>query len=311
MKKERLLGCLAVFASLGLTACKEVKTVEKQVESEPSNEVVDAVARVGEVWLLEEDLAVYRERRPGLSREKALQELIQEEAIAQAAVREKLDQDAETKASWRATLASRFLSQAEATAQPNEEQLRESWATQKERWKIPAQARVAAIRRRFTGTEVESVRESLSLAAREFRELPKDENRKGFGALAARFSDEPNTRYQGGTLGWVSSDSEHLLLPPQVTEAIFAEPEAGLLEPVVGEGEGWLILIEELKAESEHSFDEVRDQLEREWISFNAQLTKEQQIEAAVKQVTIEMLGNFASPEREEKAAPVVPALPN
>lgn len=297
------------FLSCFVLYCFALSSCEKEREDSPSasGKAPDsAVAQVGERWLLEEDLVLKLEQRKGLSAEQALGELIEEEALAQAAERESLVDPATLRAAQRRLLASRYLEGRQGMEEPTEARLREKWLEEQEKWRVPARARVAVLKL----NEEEGVLQRLQEARKTFSELPADPQRRGFGPLAVSSSEEPNTRYQGGEVGWIVAGEDHVLLPKAVTEAVFARKEAGLLATVLSaEGSAWLVLVQEVVPEGVASFASARPQLEREWRSDAERSAKEGAIESAMERVPIHNLRSPGAAAGSVEQGVVVPPL--
>lgn len=82
-----------------------------------------------------------------------------------------------------------------------------------------------------------------------------------FAAVAEEASDDTGSARQGGELGWV----ERGMMVPAFEEALFAMEEGELSEPVRSEF-GWhLILLEEVEQSGGASFEEAREELERDY----------------------------------------------
>lgn len=83
-----------------------------------------------------------------------------------------------------------------------------------------------------------------------------------FAALAKEFSDDPGSRNTGGDLGWI----EKGITDPAFESALFAMESGTISEPVKG-ADGWhVIQLREVKAETGKPFEEVREDLEREYL---------------------------------------------
>ena len=72
----------------------------------------------------------------------------------------------------------------------------------------------------------------IQLALRGFRALSNDPARSGFGVVAAEFSDDGNTRYQGGDLGWLTPDQLAARLPLEAKRQIDSLPPGQASETI-------------------------------------------------------------------------------
>lgn len=253
-------GCVLVLL-LGALGCGREQVVEPVVVTPEG-----AVAKVGETWVLESDIEYYIQSGQARDDAHALRRIVEELQFAAAARAAGLDQAPESRAAQRRMLASRYLEAAEQTVEVSEAELQQAWEASGPRFRIPARVKVAGIRRQFSN-ELERAEafEALNATAEAFRNLEDSAAMEDFGAIAASYSDEPNTRYQGGQLGWVNAGAKHLLLPEAVCQELVAEAGLGLhSEPVVSENGAWLFLLTDIEAARVRAFDSVRAELERE-----------------------------------------------
>jgi peptidyl-prolyl cis-trans isomerase D len=83
-----------------------------------------------------------------------------------------------------------------------------------------------------------------------------------FAALAKEFSEDPGSRNSGGDLGWL----EKGITDPAFEAALFAMQADSVSDPVKG-ADGWhVIRLREIKPETGKPFEEVRAELEREYL---------------------------------------------
>lgn len=83
-----------------------------------------------------------------------------------------------------------------------------------------------------------------------------------FAALAKETSDDPGSRNTGGELGWI----EKGITDPAFEAALYAMEPGTISDPVKG-ADGWhVIRLQEIKAETGKPFEEVRADLEREYL---------------------------------------------
>jgi peptidyl-prolyl cis-trans isomerase D len=83
-----------------------------------------------------------------------------------------------------------------------------------------------------------------------------------FAALARESSEDPGSKNLGGDLGWI----EKGITDPAFEAALFALEAGSVSEPVKG-ADGWhVIQLREVKAETGQPFEEVREELEREYL---------------------------------------------
>jgi peptidyl-prolyl cis-trans isomerase D len=83
-----------------------------------------------------------------------------------------------------------------------------------------------------------------------------------FAALARESSEDPGSKNMGGDLGWI----EKGITDPAFEAALFAMQAGSVSEPIKG-ADGWhVIQLREIKAETGKPFEEVRGELEREYL---------------------------------------------
>jgi peptidyl-prolyl cis-trans isomerase D len=83
-----------------------------------------------------------------------------------------------------------------------------------------------------------------------------------FAALAKANSDDPGSKNTGGDLGWI----EKGITDPAFETALYAMQAGTISDPVKG-ADGWhVIQLREIKAEAGKPFEEVRAELEREYL---------------------------------------------
>jgi parvulin-like peptidyl-prolyl isomerase len=68
------------------------------------------------------------------------------------------------------------------------------------------------------------------------------ENSAGFGKLAAKYSDDLQTRYKGGTLPWLSKSARYFRLEPTIVKAAFKLEKQGEISRVIETKNGFYIL---------------------------------------------------------------------
>lgn len=246
----------------------------------------DVLAFVGEAKITKADFLEFtRERRlENLEQaEAALRALIDEESLAQLAKHQKLDQKPQFRAAMRRLLLSQLL---EATpsldgAKISEAALQDAYTKSSSRFTVPSRRDIAILRQTVS---LESGREEATTRIREAQaalpSIGKDE--PGFGPLAVTFSDDNDSRYQGGRVGWVVEGQEHPLLPAEVIAAAAALTSPGQIsEPIATKSSVYLIKLIAFQPSKPMPFDQVKDRLRMELAAENSKKTRSQLIEAA------------------------------
>lgn len=105
-------------------------------------------------------------------------------------------------------------------------------------------------------------------AALEQAEALRDRLRDGesFDDLAAEYSDDPGTADVGGQLGWVERGE----MVDAFEDAMFSLPEGEISEPVVTRFGVHLIRVDDVEAGDAPSFEDIRDELQAEWLQDHA-----------------------------------------
>lgn len=280
------LFCVVILLVCGPGCRRDVPEV--MVESVPT----DAVAQVGGAWILQSDVDYYI--RKGWARDdaSALRRLIEESHYAEAARVDGFERTVEGRAAIRRLLATRYLEAQSVEVQVSEEELRGAWERSGDRFRQAARLELAALRQQFVGADgrAEALRR-LNEAREHYLQFAQTPALRGFGVLAPRYSDEPNTRYQGGMLGWVVEGQKHLLIPEAVSQAFFESPELGLADAVVVHADtAWLFLVTQVEAPRLSAFEDVRDELERELRAQKQAAAKLQLCERAEEVAPVQVL---------------------
>ena len=202
----------------------------------------NVLATVGGTEITTEDFLAYaQERRVSdtpEARSALLEEMITEVSLVRKAQAAGLDQTPAYRRAGRQFLTSRLDEQelqpllAQADTVPDAE-LEAACKEAVARLTQPATRRVAWIRITAGENERSAALENLKAAADQYRALPADSGRIGFGAVAARFSDDTDTRYQGGDLGWLTPPQFAGRVPPALAQAISILRPGQLGEPVI------------------------------------------------------------------------------
>lgn len=145
-------------------------------------------------------------------------------------------------------------------ASVDEESLRRRYEEQRSRFVEPEQRRAAhilvAVPEKADPAQVESARAKAAGLAERAR------GGEDFVALARENSEDAGSKTAGGELGWI----EQGLLDPAFESALYSLPEDGISEPVRS-GQGWhVIKLLEIRPGKERTFEQVRAELERQYL---------------------------------------------
>lgn len=222
---------------------------QKESPARSASVPAGTVATVGEAALLPSDLEHALSFAPGRSRAETLLALTDEEALAQLARAEGLADDPSVRAAIRRMLAARLREKHQTSLTITDAEVAAAALAEKSPPAAPPKLRLAFLRQRFDNAGSESAAVAkLEEARTKWLALPADASRIAFGPLAVEYSDDADTRYQGGDAGWISAGARHLLLPPEATAAIAPRHEAGLLPDIIRTRDAaWLLLVENIQ----------------------------------------------------------------
>mgnify|MGYP005847738571 CR=1 FL=1 len=144
-----------------------------------------------------------------------------------------------------------------ADIEPDENELRDLYASQKQRFVTEERRRAQHILLTSSDEQSEADAEAMIKSLRE--RIIEGEN---FAKLAREYSQDPGSAEQGGDLGWV----EPGVMVSAFEDALYAL-EAGEVSAPVKTGFGWhLIKLNEIDPSEGKTFAEAREELEQEWI---------------------------------------------
>ena len=143
----------------------------------------------------------------------------------------------------------------------DESTLRERYEEQKTRFVEPEQRLASHI---LVKVAADADADAVKAAQTKAQELVTKARAPGadFAALAKEHSDDPGSKNAGGDLGWI----EKGLFDPAFETALYAMEANTISEPVKS-AEGWhVIQLREVRAEKGKPFEEVRGDLEKEYL---------------------------------------------
>lgn len=221
-----------------------------------------ALAVVGSETISVEDFQAAAKRRGGGDREALLDELITESALVQRAQALKLDQSPEFRRRQRALLIAMLRENepaAPTATQPTKEQLQSLYDELKPKLQTPAARQLALLR-------LSDGREKLAEAVKRFHALPAEPTRRGFGPIAAEFSEDQDTRYIGGDLGWLTAEELQRRLPTPVAQASQSLKSPGQCSEVITDGPAsYVVLLAGLREGGVIPFGQAKARLANEF----------------------------------------------
>ncbi len=229
------------------------------------------LAKVGAEVITIEDFQAAAKRRGGgnpasVDRKALLEELIDESALVQRAKSKGLDQTPEFQRRVRNLLIATLREQDATTPMPGPTpaDLRALYEKLKPSLAIPAARHLAILQ--LTAESPAASAEKLQQAVQRFQALPPDPARRGFGSVAAQFSDDQDTRYAGGDLGWLTDAEIQRRLPPTVATAALSLTQPGTCSEVLQSGAtAFVILLSAQRPATTQPFEKVEKQLRIEF----------------------------------------------
>lgn len=257
--------------ALAFTALPLLAACHESVPPPPAN----ILAKVGAEVITTEDFQAAAKRRGGDNRQTLLDELIDESALVQRAKAKGLDQTPEFQRRVRNLLIATLREQESATpaTAPTPADLQALYEKLKPSLVIPAARHLAILQ--LTGQDAAA---RLHQALQRFQALPPDPTRRGFGPIAAEFSEDQNTRYAGGDLGWLTDAEIQRRLPAEPAQAALSLTMSGTCSAVVPSGTtAYLILLSAQRDSMTQPFEKVQPQLQTEFATRAAKASRDSQ----------------------------------
>jgi hypothetical protein len=284
------------------------------------------LARVGEAEITAKDfewhLKSRRERsQPPVDPKVLLEELVQREILVQHALKAGLQDDPEIREKvrdvWIAHFKERELTTKLNEVKISEDELKTAYEKEKDSLIKPERVRIAML---FVSSPSDAapeagdeIRRRLEAAAQSSVQ-DADSSRQGFGAFAVNLSEDQESRYRGGEIGWVERDRYPQRLDPVVIETGFALKEPGSTSAVVKGRQGFYVVkLLERQAAAVPPLDQVEPALRRR-LTESRQDRLQSEFESSLRSgLTVEVhperlssLPKTSAPE----APPSLPSLP-
>ena len=243
---------LADFATLlllllGLTACREQKSAGLRPDNPfDGADATNLVARVAGQLITRAALdQVLARRGPGTDKAKVLDELVTFEATYAKAKTAGFDQTPEVSDAIKRLIVSKYRETQikDDTARVTDQEIAQYYQDHLREYATLERARVALIFLHVPSAATpEKQAEHLARAEAilvEARQLPPGS--PTFGPLAAKYSEDQASRYQGGDIGWVAKDQSGSPWGQPLLEALLALRHPGELTPVLRTERGLVI----------------------------------------------------------------------
>lgn len=276
------LACVALAVAAVFAGCSQ-------------KPAADVLARVGDRDITTADFKAEYERRqaaglPLPDRQTLLNQMIDRETSLQQAKAAGLDNADDVRRACEDVLIAKYkdtqLEPKVAAVKVSAAEIKAAYEKDLARYTQPAKVKLAIVyieagprsdTNRLAAAELRA-QEVLTGAAR----LPADA--RGFGQVAADYSDDQITRYRGGDAGWFAADSIAGRWPAEVLAAGFALTNAGDLSGVLHANDGFYVV---KKLDSRPStvtpLEQVRSVIERRLL-LAGQQTAESQFKSQARQ---------------------------
>lgn len=313
---HRWAWCIVLVACMATAGCGR---------KEPAAVAPAPLARVGDAVITEDDFAFEVRRRQESGRplgdsQAILQELIERQAMLQKAERSDIMQDPAIRRELENKKLGQWLErslQVERDAvRVGDEELRAYYDAHPEAYTRPEMFRLAMLYRRVSRRDPEettaALRADLEQGRAAFLADPATATQEGrlpgFGTVAARYSEDPGTRYRGGDLGWFEDVDRGQRQPTAVIETGFSL-EPGEVSEVIAAEDGLYVVMKSDRREARvEPFEEAAPTLRRRLIRL-----KQEEVERTFKSNLLAEIQIEINPDKAARLAlppAVAPAPP-
>ena len=231
--------CGALIAALLVAGCK--KPIADHV-----------LAKVGDREIQVEELAArMRTMQPGspvpLDPRRMLDEMIEREILMQSARQAGLESDPEVRELIRDVLAAKLKERKLApqfeAATVSEAEVKAAYETSAAEFTTPEKVHLAVLflQAPAEGDQAVVARQKLETARSRVQQVSLS-GAANFGPLAVEFSEDQETRYRGGDLGWIERGRYPQRIEPAVIDAGFALREPGAFSGVIRGKHGYYVV---------------------------------------------------------------------
>ena len=143
--------------------------------------------------------------------------------------------------------------------------------------------------------------------------LALDKGAPAFGSVAVKYSEDQNSRYRGGDLGWLQAGTTDGRFDKKVNDAMAALKTAGQISPVITATDGYYIVkLIETKGATVKPFAQVKDGVKYQVVQEKKQKIESDLIAQLKSQIPVTinsaLLQTVSQPDAAKQAGP--PALP-
>jgi parvulin-like peptidyl-prolyl isomerase len=246
-------GACVLLAVIAISGCK--KPVAENV-----------LARVGDREIRIDEFSSLVETRQRTSpvpvdAARLLDELVARETLVQAARKAGFEDDREVREQIRDILAAkvkeRVLAPQLEAATVSDAEVQKAYEARRAEFTTPERAHLAVLFLQAPAGDAAAVRQRLENAQSQIRQVSL-KGEQSFGALAVEYSEDQETRYRGGDLGWVERGRHPQRIEPAVIETGFALTEPGTISDVIrGERGFYLVKLVERQGPSVAPLEKV------------------------------------------------------
>ncbi len=155
-------------------------------------------------------------------------------------------------------------------AAPSESAIEQYYTAHQESYRSPERRRGAILYKAMSGvTKADhkaSLRETMATIRQEaLAQSAENLSIRGFGALAAKHSNDQATRYQGGEIGWLTEGKGHSRYGPEVVQALFElTPDAPLSEVIESPTGFYLVMLLETQTSTITPLEKVKSTIHQQ-----------------------------------------------
>lgn len=253
-----ILGILVVGAGLGYHSFSRKADVRGQLDLKAftsKQSLEQAVVSVNQspisLGMLLEEIKKKGGHIPGRfaadeQRQRVIDELVHFELLAQQAKKLNYHNDPEIRLAYKKMLVAKFKREQIQTKLSEivitDEMVKDYYEDHIDSYREPTMHRIAMIKLRKPLIKDKQKARALKNKAKQIRQMAKQEDIAGFGKLAAKYSDDLQTKYKGGALPWLSKSARYFRLEPDIVYAAFNLKEKGETSDIIETKNGLYIL---------------------------------------------------------------------
>lgn len=260
----------------------------------------EVLARVGDAVISVADFERQLQTRRGagllkVDAEELLKEMVEREVLVQKALLEGLRDDPDVKELMRDVLISKYRERhldglLEKAAEVSPEEVRKAYEQEKEKLMRPERVRLALLRLSAADAAEQEAQGQRLRAAVEKAGQESASVLEGFGPLSVEYSEDQESRYRGGEIGWVEQERYPQRLGREVIDAGFALKEPGQISDVIPVAGGvFVVRLLERQSASAMSLEQAGSVLKQRLIQQKQEEIRAEFQEALRRGLTVEV----------------------